>query len=88
MDYVSNVGYEDGYCKQYLKNKLVYCDIEKYFSGKKSCGIRVYEFMHKAAQMQFPNALGSASDMAQAFYPSAAIGLSAGAIPTVYEGFA
>ena len=87
MDYVSNVGYEDGYCKQYLKNKPVYRDIEKHFSGKKSCGIRVYEFMHKAARMQFPNALGSASDMEQAFYPSAARVLSAGAIPTVYEGF-
>lgn len=86
MDYVSNVGYEDGYCRQYLKNKPVYREIEKHFSDKKPCGIRVYEFMHKAERMQFPNALGTASDMEQVFYPSAARVLSASAIPTVYEG--
>ena len=86
MDYVSNVGYEDGYCRQYRKNNPVYREIEKHFSDKKPCGIRVYEFMHKAERMQFPNALGTASDMEQVFYPSAARVLSASAIPTVYEG--
>ena len=87
IDYVSNVGYEGGYLKQYIKNKPVYREIEKHFSNKKHCGIRVYESKNKAAIMQFPNALGGNSDMEQVFYPSAARVLSANAIPTVYDGF-
>ena len=86
MDYVSNVGYENGYRKQYEKNKPVYRDVETYFTGKKHTGVRVYESMKKVAVMQLPNALGTKSDMEEVFYSSAASVLATNAIPTVYEG--
>lgn len=86
IDYVSNVGYEKGYLKQYSKNKPVYQAIKKHFSDKKHSGIRVYESMKKVAQMQMPNALGQYSDMENVFFSSAARILSANAIPTVYTG--
>ncbi|MBQ9162087.1 MAG: hypothetical protein IJX74_02315 [Clostridia bacterium] len=41
VDGVSNVGYENGYLKQYLKNKPIYSEIEKHFVGKEHTGIRI-----------------------------------------------
>ena len=86
VDGVSNVGYENGYLKQYIKNKPIYREIEKHFSGKEHTGIRIYESKNKASVMQIPNALGTKSDMEQVFYSSAARVLASNAIPTVYEG--
>lgn len=86
MDYVSNVGYEKGYLQKYLKNKPIYCDIEKHFTNKKHTGIRIYESQHKVSAMQNPNVLGGELDAQQLFYSSAATVLSSSAIPTVYEG--
>lgn len=86
VDYVSNVGYESGYLKQYIKNKPVYQAIEKHFSDKKHTGIRIYESMKKVAEMPLPNALGEKSDIENVFFSSAARVLSANAIPTVYKG--
>ena len=86
IDYVSNVGYENGYLKKYLKNKQIYRDIEKHFEGKKHIGIRIYESKNKASVIQNPNALGGKSDMEEVFYSAAARVLAANAIPTVYDG--
>ena len=86
MDYVSNVGYESGYLKAYLKNKPAYDAIDRHFSGKRSVGVRVYESQRKVSEMQIPNALGGTADMEQVFYSPAARMLSSNAIPTVYEG--
>ena len=86
VDYVSNVGYESGYLKKYLKNKPIYADIKKHFEKKAHVGIRVYESKNKVATMQMPNALGEKSDAEAAFFSSAARMLAANAIPTVYEG--
>lgn len=86
IDYVSNVGYESGYLKHYIKNKPIYQEIENHFLNKKHSGIRVYETMKKASIMQIPNALGGQSDMEKVFFSSASRILSANAIPTVYEG--
>ena len=86
VDYVSNVGYENGYLKKYLKNKQLYRDIEKYFGSKKHTGIRIYESKNKVSVMQNPNQLGEKSDMEEVFYPAAARILAANAIPTVYDG--
>ena len=86
MDYVSNVGYENGYLKKYIKNKPVYREIEKHFFHKEHTGIRVYESMKKVSQMRLPNALGEESNMEEVFFSSAARVLAANAIPTVYKG--
>ncbi|MBR6747989.1 MAG: hypothetical protein IKM07_03540 [Clostridia bacterium] len=86
MDYVSNVGYENGYLKQYLRNKPIYRDIETHFNGKQSAGIRIYESQRKVSVMRIPNALGGKSDPEQVFYSSAARILSSVSIPTVYDG--
>ncbi len=86
IDYVSNVGYENGYRKLYLKNKPVYQAIQKHFDGKKHVGVRVYESQKKVSVMQVPTVLGTKSNMEYVFYPSAARILCANAIPTVYEG--
>lgn len=86
IDYVSNVGYENGYRKLYLKNKPIYQEIKKHFDGKKHTGLRIYESQNKVSVMQNPNALDIQSDMEEVFYSSAARILCANAIPTVYEG--
>lgn len=86
IDYVSNVGYEKGYVRQYLKNKPMYEAIEKHFTKKKSTGVRIYAMQHKVASMLLPNALGTLSDMQEMFYPSEARVLASCGIPTVYEG--
>ena len=86
VDYVSNVGYETGYLKKYLKNKPIYAEIQKHFEGKQHTGIRIYESQNKVSVMQNPNALGRKSDMEEVFYSVAARVLAASAIPTVYDG--
>ena len=86
IDYVSNVGYENGYLSKYLKNKSLYKELGKHFDEKAHTGIRVYESKNKVGKMQIPNALGEKSDMEAVFFSSAARILSANAIPTVYEG--
>jgi hypothetical protein len=86
IDYVSNVGYENGYKKIYLKHKPVYDSIKKHFDGKNHIGVRLYESKNKVAVMQIPNALGTRSDMEEAFYSPAARILCANAIPTTYQG--
>lgn len=86
MDYVSNVGYENGYLKQYRKNMPVYQAIEKHFHDKNHVGVRVYESQHKVSRVQIPSALGTDRDMEECFYSAAARVLTASAIPTVYKG--
>ena len=86
IDYVSSVGYESGYLKKYLRNKPLYADIKRHFSGKTPVGIRVYEAQRKLSELALPNALGGEADPEQLFYSSAARFLSGNAIPTVYTG--
>ena len=86
MDYVSNVGYENGYLNKYLKNKPIYRDIEKHFSNKKHTGIRIYATQRKVETMQNPNVLRTECDMQNLFYSSEATVLSSCSIPIVYKG--
>ncbi|MBE6717220.1 MAG: hypothetical protein E7573_09905 [Ruminococcaceae bacterium] len=82
MDYVSDASYETGYAAYHIRNRELYKDIEKYFSDKKSVGVRVYEAPQKLSQAHFREEI-SIDNM---FFSLCARTLSYNTIPTVYEG--
>ena len=47
VSYTSSPEYENGYIDSHIKNKPIYDEIDRLSSGKKDCGVRIYESMHK-----------------------------------------
>lgn len=86
IDYTSNADYETGYAKFHERNKGIYENIDKVFSGKNSCGVRVYEFMNKVSDMVMPTKVNEQVDIGDLFFSKAARVLACNSIPTVYEG--
>lgn len=86
IDYTSNADYETGYALFHERNSKLYNDIERVFSGKTSCGIRVYEAMKKVGCMEMPTKVNSEVDIQSLFFSQAARMLACNSIPTVYEG--
>ena len=86
LDYTSNADYEKGYAAFHERNKPIYKQIEKIFSDKKSCGVRVYESMKKVSDMVMPTKVNTNVDIQDLFFSKAARTLSSCSIPTVYEG--
>ncbi len=85
LDYASALHYEEGYAKFHLRNKPLYQAIETAFGGKKSVGIRVYEYQKKLKKMKSPNELGECYNPEWLFFSEAARVLACNGIPTVYE---
>ncbi|MBO5050837.1 MAG: hypothetical protein J6D31_01440 [Clostridia bacterium] len=86
IDYHSNTDYETGYARFHERNREVYAAIDKLFTGKQSCGVRVYEPMHKIADMIMPTAVNNQVNIEEFIFSKAARTLAHNAIPTVYEG--
>lgn len=86
IDYTASLDYEDGYAKFHQRNRGLYKKIEEAFEGKKSVGVRVYEYPQKIREMKSPNELGEIYNMEMLFFSEAARTLSCNGIPTVYEG--
>lgn len=86
IDYVSNADYETGYARFHKRNQGLYEEITQYFAAKKSCGVRVYEAMHKISDMVCPRKARETVDIQNLFYSMAARTLAFNSIPTVYGG--
>jgi len=42
IDYYADADYETGYIDRHVENMTIYEEIEKYFSNKKACGVKIY----------------------------------------------
>ncbi|MBQ9946239.1 MAG: hypothetical protein IJO68_06920 [Clostridia bacterium] len=82
LDYNSSPCYEQGYAIRHMKNRGIYEEVEKYFSGKECVGVRVYEYPEKLRAAQFREKI----NIENMFFSLAARTLSYNSIPTVYEG--
>ncbi len=86
MDYTSSAGYETGYWERHMRNMPLYGDIDRHFSGKAACGVRVYEAMQKFENAVIPEEVAGTTNVQDMFFSPAARLLGACSIPTVYEG--
>lgn len=86
LDYTSSANYELGYVNAHQRNREIYKQIDKYFSNKKACGIRVYESMKKLADWDLPRDEKNIDNVQNAFFSVAARSLACMTIPTTYEG--
>ena len=86
LDYFSNPNYETGYREFHERNRYLYSEISKYFSGKSSVGVRIYESMKKFADMNYsvPPLQSERCDYLSRSVAGAAFSYCS--IPTVYEG--
>ena len=85
-DYYSDTEYESGYIRKHIKNEPVYSQINKHFSGKDACGVRVYEHKNKFENMEIPEEYKGKCDVINTFFSHSARLLAACSIPTVYSG--
>ncbi len=86
IDYYSGVGYESGYIDAQIRNKHIYEDIQKYFDGKKICGVRVYEFLNKFENMDVPKHIKENENIYDTFFSPASRLLADNSIPSTFEG--
>ena len=86
IDYHSDINYENGYRKFHERNIENYKLIEKYFSDKKSTGIRIYESAKKISDAVVPTKINETTNFEHLFFSNAARTLAHNTIPTVYEG--
>ncbi|MBO5069946.1 MAG: hypothetical protein J6C37_06245, partial [Roseburia sp.] len=87
MDYISGADYEPGYVQRHLRNEPLYEQIERHFSGKMACGVRVWEAMCKFEDAKIPDEVAGFIDVEDMFFSPAARMMAANSVPTVYEGF-
>ena len=86
IDYMSHADYETGYARMHQRNLPLYEKIDAAFAGKQSCGVRIYEYPHKAARFVLPTQVNDELNPDCLLYSQAARVLGQDAIPTVYEG--
>lgn len=86
IDYTSNPEYETGYAAFHQRNRQLYNDIDRLFSDKKHCGIRVYESMHKIAELETQTSINKSVNFEYLFQSKAARTLAHNTIPSTYEG--
>ena len=86
IDYFSNADYETGYAKFHERNKGVYSQIDSIFGGKKSVGVRVYEYPNKISEFVTPTNVNKTIEIQNLIFSKAARTLSFNTIPTVYDG--
>lgn len=86
IDYCSDIGYESGYARFHERNQELYQQIDRFFGGKESCGVRVYESMNKVGDMVMTTAVNTEANVQDIFFSKAARTLAFNTVPTVYEG--
>ncbi|MBO5069160.1 MAG: hypothetical protein J6C37_02195, partial [Roseburia sp.] len=72
LDYTSGADYEPGYVKCHLRNEPLYEQIESHFSGKKACGVRVWENMCKFEDAEIPKEVAGTMRVQNMFFSPAA----------------
>ena len=86
IDYYSVAGYESGYIDAQIRNKHIYEDIDKYFTSKKTCGVRIYEALNKFENMDVPEHIRQNENIYDTFFSPASKFLADNSIPSTYEG--
>lgn len=86
IDYYLKPDTETGYARLAERNAAAYDWIDKNFSNKTSCGVRVHSTMKKFASAEYPTKYGAVNDPEHLFFPMAARSLAYCSVPTVYEG--
>ena len=86
IDYTSSPKYERGYVEYHKRNRELYKIIDNSLREKSPCGIRIYEFPQKAANMDLGEKTNPQKSVQYSFFSAAARLLGGQAIPTVYEG--
>lgn len=82
LDYYSTVNYEKGYALRHVKNRPIYEQIDKFFSNKTACGVRIIENPDKISGRDFKEK----EVMNGLFFTPSAYVFSENSIPTVYSG--
>ncbi|MBO5069281.1 MAG: hypothetical protein J6C37_02825 [Roseburia sp.] len=86
VDYSSGADYETGYMQRHLHNEPLYEQIERHFSGKMLCGVRVWETMCKFEDAEIPEEVAGTTDVQDMFFSPAARMMAGNSIPTIYKG--
>ena len=86
VDYNTHTSYEVGYARMHQRNESLYAQIHSHFDGKKTAGIRIYEYPQKAAEAVLPTLDGVGSRLDHFLFSQAARVLSHNGIPSTYEG--
>ncbi len=86
FDYRLPIEHERGYTRHHIHNRPLYEAIEKYFAGKETVGVRVYERMRKIEDYELPEGfIGQDAVMNTFFSPAAAL-LGLQSIPAKHTG--
>ena len=86
LDYVSSLQYEQGYVRFHCHNKPIYAQMDSFFANKDACGVRIYEFPQKVADMELGEQTAEPKATYMHFFSASSRSLSACSIPTTYEG--
>ena len=86
IDYTSSAKYEQGYVKFHKMNRPLYSQIDEFFREKDACGVRIYEFPKKIADMEVGEAPVSSYRFQNTIFCTSLRSLSNCSIPTTYEG--
>lgn len=84
FDYFAPPTYETGYLRLHKKNQGLHAFLEDCFWDKKPVGVRVFERMHKFADMELPERFAEGAIMETAL-PLAAAVLTSLCVPVHYE---
>ncbi len=84
FDYIMEPGTETTYTEAHMRSFKMYERIDKLFAGKKTEGVRIYEYPEKAVLSY--NALTQNNFLERSFFSRAATILGNAGIPTKYEG--
>ena len=85
-DYHLPFDHERGYSRHHIYNRPLYDAIEKYFDGKETIGVRVYESMRKIESSELPSEFVGQEAIMRGFFSPAASLLGVLSIPARHEG--
>ena len=86
IDYYSSPTYETGYIDAQIRNAHIYEGIDKHFSSKKTCGVRIFEALNKLENMDVPEYIKENENIYDIFFSPASRLLADNSIPSTYEG--
>lgn len=84
LDYVSGPLYETGYIDRHVRNSGLYESIGRYFSGKISSGVNVFETMHLLRNADLPEDYAGDGYISDMVYPTSQRFLCDNSIPSAY----
>ncbi len=84
LSYSSAPDYEPGYVNMHLKNMQLYQEIDRFFSNKADCGLRIYEVKNKIRGYDLPVPYAGEKFIQNLFHSPAAKFCADNSFPTSY----